>query len=74
MLHNLIQNAEQALLGHQSPQISIKTTTTPESILITVQDNGPGFTSEVMDRVFDPYFTTKAKGTGLGLEIGRAHV
>ena len=69
VLHNLIQNAEQALLGHQSPQISIKTATTPESILITVQDNGPGFTSEVMDRVFDPYFTTKAKGTGLGLAI-----
>jgi nitrogen fixation/metabolism regulation signal transduction histidine kinase len=69
VLHNLIQNAEQALLGHQSPQISIKTATTPESILIAVQDNGPGFTSEVMDRVFDPYFTTKAKGTGLGLAI-----
>ena len=69
VLHNLIQNAEQALLGHQSPQISIITATTPESILITVQDNGPGFTSEVMDRVFDPYFTTKAKGTGLGLAI-----
>ncbi|MBT6184490.1 MAG: GHKL domain-containing protein [Betaproteobacteria bacterium] len=69
VLHNLIQNAEQALLGHQSPQISIKTATTAESILIRVQDNGPGFTSEVIDRVFDPYFTTKAKGTGLGLAI-----
>jgi nitrogen fixation/metabolism regulation signal transduction histidine kinase len=34
-----------------------------------LRDNGPGFSKEVLERAFDPYFTTKAKGTGLGLAI-----
>ena len=36
---------------------------------ITLTDNGPGFSREVLGRVFDPYVTSKPKGTGLGLAI-----
>ena len=36
-----------------------------------VEDNGPGMTDEIMARVFEPYFSTKAEGTGLGLAIAK---
>jgi nitrogen fixation/metabolism regulation signal transduction histidine kinase len=36
---------------------------------IVIEDNGPGFSPEVLGRMFDPYVTTKPKGTGLGLAI-----
>ena len=71
VLHNLIQNSEQALAAHHSPQILIETAVTSDSTYIRIQDNGPGLSDEVIDRAFDPYYTTKAKGTGLGLAIVR---
>jgi nitrogen fixation/metabolism regulation signal transduction histidine kinase len=71
VLHNLIQNSEQALMGHTSPEVLIETAATPEFTYIRIQDNGPGLSDEVMGRAFDPYYTTKAKGTGLGLAIVR---
>lgn len=71
VLHNLIQNSEQALTGHHSPQILIETVATSDSTYIRIQDNGPGLSDEVVGRAFDPYYTTKAKGTGLGLAIVR---
>lgn len=71
VLHNLIQNSEQALMGHTNPEILIETVATPDATQIRIQDNGPGLSDEVMSRAFDPYYTTKAKGTGLGLAIVR---
>lgn len=41
----------------------------PEQIAITVSDNGPGVPAELMDRIFNPFFTTKDRGMGLGLAI-----
>jgi PAS domain S-box-containing protein len=71
VLHNLIQNAEQAVSEHVAPEILIETTATSGTLHIRVRDNGPGFSDEVLSRAFDPYYTTKAKGTGLGLAIVR---
>lgn len=69
VLHNLLLNAQDALNGIEKPVIEIKTEATQDSIQLSVIDNGCGFSDEVRARVFEPYVTTKAKGTGLGLPI-----
>ncbi|HEY0906749.1 MAG TPA: ATP-binding protein, partial [Methylophilus sp.] len=69
ILHNLLQNAQDALSQTDQPQISILTDTDGERVKLVVTDNGAGFPPEVMARVFEPYITTKSHGTGLGLAI-----
>ncbi len=79
-LEELIENSQQ--LGNSSllnvekvpeftPQISIITETKDQLALIRIADNGLGITPEVQQRLFDPFYTTKAvgKGTGMGLSI-----
>jgi len=68
VLINLIDNANQAT--HGSGEIAIETeSASPECILIRVKDSGPGIAPELVDKLFDPFFTTRAQGTGLGLSI-----
>ena len=43
-------------------------------VCIFVQDEGPGISKEILERVFSPFFTTKARGTGLGLAVVRKAV
>lgn len=69
VIHNLLQNAQDALHGVEQPQITLHTETQDEEILLWVEDNGAGFPASVLMRAFEPYMTTKAKGTGLGLAI-----
>jgi nitrogen fixation/metabolism regulation signal transduction histidine kinase len=69
VVHNLITNAIEALEGVADPQIRIETRRIDQTVQILVEDNGPGFSSDVIGQVFDPYVTTKTKGTGLGLAI-----
>ena len=69
LLHNLIQNAEQATEGVTEPKIVIETELKNDMVCVKVQDNGPGFPDTLISRAFDPYVTSKAKGTGLGLAI-----
>jgi len=69
VLHNLLQNAQDALISKKSPVISVKTDVEGDTLLLTVQDNGGGFAAEMMPHIFEPYVTTKAHGTGLGLAI-----
>jgi nitrogen fixation/metabolism regulation signal transduction histidine kinase len=79
VLHNLITNAFEAAEGREDAGISIATnlamrnattaTTSTPVAQIVIEDNGPGFSPEVLGRMFDPYVTTKPKGTGLGLAI-----
>ena len=68
---NLISNAIDALENTQAPQITLATHLTPQHVIISIQDNGPGIPPSAQDHIFDPFFTTKAmgKGTGLGLSI-----
>jgi nitrogen fixation/metabolism regulation signal transduction histidine kinase len=69
VVHNLLQNSQDALQGTQQPKITLHTETQNEEIHLWVEDNGPGFPESVLSRPFEPYMTTKAKGTGLGLAI-----
>jgi nitrogen fixation/metabolism regulation signal transduction histidine kinase len=69
VLHNLFQNALDALTGVDNPRILVATSPGTGGVLITVRDNGTGIAEAVMGRIFEPYVTTKPKGTGLGLAI-----
>ena len=69
VLHNLFQNALDALAGVESPRILVTTSIGTGGVLLTVRDNGTGIAEGVMGRIFEPYVTTKPKGTGLGLAI-----
>ena len=69
VLHNLFQNAIDALTGVENPRILVSTSLGTSGVLLTVRDNGTGIAEGVMGRIFEPYVTTKPKGTGLGLAI-----
>lgn len=69
VLHNLLQNAQDALSAKAMPMIFIKTEVVNNLLVLTVEDNGAGFPTEMLARVFEPYMTTKPHGTGLGLAI-----
>ncbi len=69
ILHNLLQNAQDALIDTAKPVIEIYTESVEGGVQLSVCDNGCGFSEEIKTRVFEPYVTTKSKGTGLGLPI-----
>ncbi len=69
VLHNLLLNAQDALNEIEKPVIEIITRSTQDTIQLSIRDNGYGFSDEVKPRIFEPYVTTKPKGTGLGLPI-----
>lgn len=69
VIHNLLQNAQDALQDTIYPRITLSTETRQGEIHFRVQDNGAGFPEHVLSRAFEPYMTTKSKGTGLGLAI-----
>ena len=72
VLNNLIINAQDALSG-KAGTVTIRTETDSRTagVTLTVEDNGPGFNADKIDRVFEPYVSSKEKGTGLGLAICR---
>ena len=74
VLANLVENAAQAASAvGRKPQvhITVASSAAEHAAQLLVDDNGPGVADKVRDRIFDPYFTSKAEGTGLGLAIVR---
>jgi nitrogen fixation/metabolism regulation signal transduction histidine kinase len=69
VIHNLLQNAQDALSGVAAPSIVVSTETADGYVRLSVTDNGSGFPEHLMNRAFEPYVTTKPGGTGLGLVI-----
>ena len=69
VLVNLLQNAQQALVGIPNGEIHIQLTTENHFCLIQVSDNGCGISSEEAERIFTPHFTTKSSGSGIGLSL-----
>ena len=71
VIHNLLQNAQDATEGQVAPLVQLSTRWSAEHVRVrlTVRDNGPGFPEQILKRAFEPYVTTKSKGTGLGLAV-----
>ena len=71
VLINLVKNAYEATPEDQAVVIRISSTYDASSRKVTLEivDNGPGFNPDVLDKVFEPYVTTKLKGSGLGMAI-----
>ena len=71
---NLYRNAAEAMQGHGAIDVTVAGETGGTgggAIVVTIADHGPGIPAELRQRVFEPYFTTKADGTGLGLALVR---
>jgi len=66
---NLIENSIDALESTKKPLIYISVIKRMKTLIFKISDNGPGVPSELINRVFEPYVTSKTKGTGLGLAI-----
>lgn len=71
---NLIENAEQALSGRAAGRIQVTAALDGSAVRVLVADNGPGLATDVADRVFDPFVTTRPRpdSVGLGLPVARA--
>jgi signal transduction histidine kinase len=72
VLINLVKNAMEALEGREHGRIELTAGKyQDERYFIQVKDNGPGIDEEYIDRIFIPFFTTKRKGSGIGLSLSR---
>jgi nitrogen fixation/metabolism regulation signal transduction histidine kinase len=77
VIHNLVQNALDAVAERSQGRVEIATSAVRSdtgetfAVRLSVVDNGPGFADNVLKRAFEPYVTTKPKGTGLGLAVVR---
>ena len=81
VIHNLVQNAQDATHDVAAPRVVVATDTVlphvhagdaghrEPMVRLTVSDNGNGFPARILTRAFEPYVTTKARGTGLGLAV-----
>ncbi len=70
VIHNLVQNAQDATPpGGGGVWVRTRLSSNGQRVRLTVQDEGPGFPDHILKRAFEPYVTTKAKGTGLGLAV-----
>lgn len=71
VIHNLLQNAQDAHEGKPDGKVTIKTDfiAATRRVRLSVRDRGTGFPEHILKRAFEPYVTTKAKGTGLGLAV-----
>ena len=75
VVHNLVQNALDAASIWPDALVCVRTESARNddgrlrAVRLKVEDNGPGFPENVLQRAFEPYVTTKSKGTGLGLAV-----
>jgi nitrogen fixation/metabolism regulation signal transduction histidine kinase len=71
VIHNLLQNAQDAQEGKEGARVTLKTeySETSRRVRLSVRDRGTGFPEHILKRAFEPYVTTKVKGTGLGLAV-----
>jgi len=66
---NLMKNALEATHNVSEPCVCVRSRRLGDRVEFCIEDNGPGFPVELQERLFEPYATTKTKGTGLGLAV-----
>jgi signal transduction histidine kinase len=71
-LANIVENSLHAMPGTGS--LTLTASADDDAVIIRVRDTGVGMDEEALDRVFEPYFSTKTTGTGLGLPIARRNI
>ena len=71
VLNNLIKNAQQAIPDNRTPEIALILKEHDGTVSLEVKDNGVGIPKEQLESIFEPSFTTKSKGMGLGLSMVR---
>jgi len=71
-LANIVENALHAMPGPGA--LDVEASAEADHVIITVRDSGVGMDEEALARVFEPYFSTKTSGTGLGLPIARRNI
>ena len=73
VLLNLLSNSKEAILGHgvERGEVVIQIGAKEGQGVVTLRDNGGGIPVELLDRVFEPYFSTKPMGTGIGLYMSK---
>ena len=75
-IQNLVHNALQAVSTNstEQPVINIQMYNNKNAVYISVKDNGPGIKNNDIDKIFEPFFTSSSKGTGLGLAVVKSVV
>ena len=71
VLLNLVRNGREAMAAMGGGQLTLSTRTENGHVEIAVADTGPGLSAEATQRLFEPFFSTKPGGTGLGLSLSR---
>ena len=72
---NLVVNAMDAMRDTPERCVTVRTMASdPQTVCVSVCDTGPGIENEKLGRIFQPFFTTKAEGLGMGLSIARTIV
>jgi two-component system sensor kinase FixL len=66
---NLVRNALEAMADAKKPELTIASVADGADTIITVRDNGPGFSPEIAGQLFQPFVTTKKSGMGIGLTV-----
>ena len=74
VLLNLVSNAVKFTPADRVPRIGITATREPDAWRVAVTDNGHGIPQDVAERLFSPFFSTKAEGMGMGLNICRTAI
>ncbi|MDD2299605.1 MAG: HAMP domain-containing sensor histidine kinase [Dysgonamonadaceae bacterium] len=71
LLLNLLKNAKEACEGKVEPKIDVRAEKIGDNVRITVSDNGQGISPDAQEKIFIPFYSTKAHGSGIGLSLCR---
>ena len=72
VLLNLIKNGLESMRGSEKNNLTLVVESSKREVIFSVHDEGPGVSSEIEDKLFESFFSTKSEGTGIGLNICRS--